>query len=63
MKRKIKVRDFSGKVVVLEKEMRELDHLEAQKKFKSVIFHDKTKFKRHKKHKKKELDENWYSKN
>lgn len=58
MKTKLKIKDFNGKVIVLEKEVRELDHLEAQKKFKSVTFRDRTKFKRHKKHKKKEFDEN-----
>ena len=55
MKTRLKIKDFSGKVIVLEKEVRELDHLEAQKKFKSITFRDKTKFKRHKKHKKKRI--------
>ena len=58
MKTKLKIKDFNGKVSVLEKEVRELDRLEAQKKFKSVTFRDRTKFKRHKKHKKKEFEEN-----
>ena len=55
MKTKLKIKDFSGKVIVLEKEVRELDHLEAQKKFKSVTFRDKTKFSRHPKHRKRNL--------
>ena len=52
MKAKLKIKNFSGKVIVLEKEIRALDHLEAQKKFKSVTFRDKTKFSRHPKHRK-----------
>ena len=52
MKAKLKIKNFSGKIIVLEKEVRALDHLEAQKKFKSVTFHDKTKFSRHPKHRK-----------
>ena len=52
MKKKIKVRDFNGKVQVLEKEVPAKDHLAAQQKFKAVIFRDKTKFFRHPKHRK-----------
>ena len=52
MKAKLKIKNFSGKIIVLEKEVRALDHLEAQKKFKSVTFRDKTKFSRHPKHRK-----------
>lgn len=52
MKKKIKVRDFDGKVKILEKEVRALDHLKAQQKFKATTFRDKTKFSRHPKHRK-----------
>ena len=55
MKAKLKIKNFSGKIIVLEKEVRALDHLEAQKKFKSVTFRDKTKFSRHLKHRKRNL--------
>ena len=52
MKKKLKVHDFNGKLHVLEKEVRAQDNLEAQQKFKTVIFRDKTKFSRHPKYRK-----------
>ena len=43
MKTKIKVKDFWGKETVQEKEIPAKDHLEAQKKYKSKIFIDRSK--------------------
>ena len=50
MKKKIKIKDFNGNTYTLEKEIRAKDHLEAQQKYKSITFRDKTKFTRKTKH-------------
>ena len=52
MKTKLKIKDFNGKLHVLEKEVRAQDHLAAQQKFKATVFCDKTKFSRHPKYRK-----------
>ena len=57
MKLKVKVKDFDGKEKVLEKEGRNLDHLKAQQTYKHIVFKDKTKYNRKKKHKKREEQE------
>ena len=41
MKKKIKIRDFEGKVVVLEKTVESKDHLEAQIKYPKKVFKNK----------------------
>ena len=51
MKRKIKVRDFEGKVVVLEKTEESKDHLESLIKYPKVVFKNKKKYTRKLKHK------------
>ena len=56
MKRKIKVKDFNGIIDVLEKEIPAKDHLEAQIKYKHIVFRDKTKYTRKKKHKNEEIE-------
>ena len=43
MKAKIRIKDFWGKETVQEKEIPAKDHLEAQKKYKSKIFLDRSK--------------------
>lgn len=58
MKTRIKVKDFSGKEAVLEKEQRNLDHLKAQQTYKHQVFRDKKKFYRKRKHKKNEIEDN-----
>ena len=58
MKTKLKIKDFSGKVIVLEKEQRNLDHLKAQQTYKHQIFRDKKKFYRKRKHKNNEIEDN-----
>lgn len=57
MKTKLKIKDFSGKVIVLEKEQRNLDHLKAQQTYKHQVFRDKKKFYRKRKHKKNEIED------
>lgn len=57
MKTKLKIKDFSGKVTVLEKEQRNLDHLKAQQTYKHQVFRDKKKFYRKRKHKKNEIED------
>lgn len=55
MKLKVKIKsNLLGKSteVILEKEQRQKDHLEAQQKFKANIFRDKTKYTRKQKYKK-----------
>lgn len=52
MKIKLKIKNFNGKLQVLEKEVPAKDHLAAQQKFKAAVFRDKTKFSRHPKHRK-----------
>jgi hypothetical protein len=54
MKLKVKVKDFEGGEKVLEKEGRNLDHLKVQQTYKRIVFRDKKKFYRKKKHKKRE---------
>jgi hypothetical protein len=57
MKKRIKIKDFSGKVVVLEKEQSNPDHLKSQQTYKHQIFRDKTKYNRKQKHKNSEKEE------
>lgn len=54
MKLKVKVKDFDGKEKVLEKEGRNLDHLKAQQTYKHIVFRNKKKYNRKKKHKNRE---------
>ena len=52
MKQKIKIIDnVTGKIVVSEKEIRDLDHFEVQLRTRAHIFRDKKKYSRKKKHK------------
>jgi hypothetical protein len=53
MRVKLKIKDFEGKKVEIEKETPAKDHLEAQMKYKHIVFRDKTKYTRKKKHKNK----------
>ena len=55
MKTKIKIKNFDGQVVEKSGDTRALDHLEAQQKYRSSTFKDKTKYNRKVKHKNK----NW----
>ena len=43
MRLKIQVKDFEGKKVQIQKEIRSLDHLQAQIKYKKIVFKDKKK--------------------
>lgn len=52
MKKKIKVKDFEGNTVVLEKKVDSKDHLESQKKYPKIVFKNKKKYTRKLKHKK-----------
>ena len=54
MKRKIKVKQLDGKEKILEVVERAEDHFDAQRKFRKIVFRDKTKYTRKKKHKKSE---------
>lgn len=54
MKLKVKVKDFDGKEKVLEKEGRNLDHLKAQQTYKHIVFRNKKKYNRKRKHRNKE---------
>ena len=51
MRVKLKVKNFEGKKVKIEKEIPAKDHLEAQIKYKHTVFRDKTKYTRKRKHK------------
>lgn len=51
MRVNIKVKDFKGKKTEIQKEIPAKDHLEAQIKYRSAVFRDKTKYTRKKKHK------------
>lgn len=53
MKRKIKVKDFNGKVTENEVEVPNKFHFEVQRNTRMNIFRDKTKYTRKQKHKKK----------
>ena len=53
MRVKLNIKGFDGKKVEKEKEIPAKDHLEAQMKYKHIVFRDKTKYTRKKKHKKK----------
>jgi len=53
MKHKIKIKNLEGKEKELELTQRAEDHFEAQRKFRKIVFRDKTKYTRKKKHKKK----------
>lgn len=53
MRVKLKIKDFEGKKVELEKETPSKDHLQSQIKYKHIVFCDKTKYTRKKKHKNK----------
>ena len=55
MKKKIKV-TLNGKTIEGEVEIRNLDHINAQKNIKSQVFRDKTKYNRKVKHKNNEKD-------
>ena len=57
MNRRIKVRDFEGKVTVLEKSESATDHLKSQQTYKHQVFRDKTKYSRKQKHKNSEKEE------
>lgn len=56
MKTRIKIKNFKGKTVELEREVPAKDHLEAQMKYKHYIFRDKTKYTRKRKHKNKNIE-------
>lgn len=51
---KIKIKNFDGRVVELEKTTSSPDHLKAQQMHKKIVFRDKTKYTRKNKHKNKE---------
>ena len=51
MRVKLKIKDFDGKMLEIEKETRSKDHLKDQIKYKHIVFRDKTKYTRKKKHK------------
>lgn len=53
MRVKLKITDFKGKKDEIEKETPSKDHLQAQIKYKHIVFRDKTKYTRKKKHKNK----------
>ena len=53
MRVKLKIKNFKGTKVEVEKEIPAKDHLEAQIKYKHTVFRDKTKYTRKKKHKNK----------
>lgn len=53
MRVKLKIKNFEGKKAEIEKEIPSKDHLQAQIKYKHIVFHDKTKYTRKKKHKNK----------
>ena len=53
MRVKVRIKDFKGKTVEIQKETRAQDHLAAQMKYKKQVFKDKTKYTRKKKHKNK----------
>ena len=57
MRVKLKVKNFEGKKVEIEKEIPAKDHLEAQIKYKHKVFRDKTKYTRKRKHKNNKTDE------
>ena len=57
MRAKLKIKNFEGKKVEIEKEIPAKDHLEAQIKYKHTVFRDKTKYTRKKKHKNHQTDE------
>ena len=57
MRVKLKIKNFEGKKVEIEKEIPSKDHLKAQIKYKHIIFRDKTKYTRKKKHKNNTIDE------
>ncbi len=52
MKVKVQLKDFEGKKVQIQKEIPSKDHLQAQIKYKKIIFRDRTKYTRKVKHKK-----------
>lgn len=56
MRVKLKIKNFEGKKVEIEKEIPAKDHLEAQIKYKHKIFRDKTKYTRKSKHKNKDIE-------
>lgn len=51
MRVKLKIRNFEGKKVEIEKEIPAKDHLKAQIKYKHTVFCDRTKYTRKRKHK------------
>lgn len=54
MKQKIRVLDYTtGKTTELEVSLRDYDHFLAQKRYKSAVFRDRTKYSRKEKHKQK----------
>ncbi len=57
MKKKIKIKDFDNKIIELEKEIPAPDHLQAQIKYPTIIFKNKKKYNRKRKHKNKNLEE------
>lgn len=56
MRVKLKIKDFEGKKVEIEKETPSKDHLQAQIKYKHIVFRDKTKYTRNRKHKNKNIE-------
>lgn len=46
MKKRINVKNFENKIVMLEKELPSLDHLQSQIKYKHIVFANKKKYKR-----------------
>lgn len=57
MRVKLKIKDFEGKKTEIEKEIPSKDHLQSQIKYKHIVFRDKTKYTRKKKHKNRQIDE------
>lgn len=52
MKTKIKIKDFSGKESEIAATIRDIDHLEAQKRYKKIVFKNKKVYCRKQKHRK-----------
>ncbi|MBO7691017.1 MAG: hypothetical protein J6T10_00100 [Methanobrevibacter sp.] len=57
MKKKIKIKDFNGKTVEIEKEISAPDHLQAQIKYPKIIFKNKKRYTRKIKYKNKTIEE------
>lgn len=57
MKQRIKIKDFNGKEEVIIKNEKATDHLQSQLTHKHIIFRDRTKYSRKKKHRNKNCDD------